>query len=165
MHLNPDHYLQTDAGRVFTIERNAAAWEQLYADLSAALLTDRRRIVMVIGVQGAGKSTWTRNQVSTSNDTIYVDSTFATANRRSNVIAIAKAAGVPISAVWLKVELETALRRNRSRPIDEIVPDAAVENVFKIFEPPSLGEGFCEVVILGDAFDSIQQISDYRPGC
>ncbi|MGU3779930.1 hypothetical protein [Burkholderia metallica] len=57
--------------------------------------------------------------------------------------------------VWPAVKLETALRRNRTRPIDEMVPDDAVESIFKIFEPPSLSEGFCEVVILGDEFDSI----------
>ncbi len=43
MHLNPDHYLQTGAGRVFTAERNAAAWEQLYRDLTAALSERPRR--------------------------------------------------------------------------------------------------------------------------
>ncbi|AEA65459.1 hypothetical protein bgla_1p0540 (plasmid) [Burkholderia gladioli BSR3] len=160
MHLNPDHYLQTDAGRVFTAERNAAAWERLYTELSAALLTRRRPIVMVIGVQGAGKSTRTKQWALESNETIYVDSTFATVDRRSRVLAIAKAAGVSVSAVWVKVDLKTALRRNRSRPADEIVPDDAVKNVFKIFEPPSLCEGFCEVVILDDDFDYAMPLGD-----
>ncbi|WP_321818601.1 MULTISPECIES: AAA family ATPase [unclassified Paraburkholderia] len=160
MHLNPDQYLQTDVGRIFTAERNAAAWERLYADLSAALQVHRRPIVMVIGVQGAGKSTRARKWASESNETIYVDSTFATANRRSRVLEIAKAVGVSVAAVWVKVDLQTALRRNRSRPVDEIVPDDAVENVFKIFEPPSLVEGFCEVVILDDDFDSTQPLGD-----
>ncbi|MBB5357181.1 putative kinase [Rhodanobacter sp. ANJX3] len=158
MHLNPDHYLQTAAGRVFTADRHAAAWERLYTDLSAALLARPRRIIMVIGVQGAGKSTWTRKWAAQSNDAIYVDSTFATANRRARVIEIAKAAGVPIRAVWVKVDLETALRRNKSRAADETVPDEAVENVFRIFEPPTCGEGFCEVVILGDEVDFVQQV-------
>lgn len=115
---------------------------------------------MVIGVQGAGKSTWTRRWGSESNETIYVDSTFATVSRRSRVLEIAKAAGVSVSAVWVKVELETALRRNKSRPADEIVPEDAVKNVFNIFEPPSLDEGFCEVVILSDDFNSVQPVGD-----
>jgi polynucleotide 5'-kinase involved in rRNA processing len=59
-HLNPDNYMQTDAGRIFTAERNAAAWARLYADLSTELKERPRRVVMVVGVQGAGKSTWTR---------------------------------------------------------------------------------------------------------
>jgi predicted kinase len=113
---------------------------------------------MVIGVQGAGKSTWIRQRGSDSTETIYVDSTFATVDRRSRVLEMAKAAGVSVSGLWVKVELETALRRNKSRPADEIVPDDAVENVFNIFEPPSLEEGFCEVVILGDESSSVQQL-------
>ncbi|WP_288409787.1 AAA family ATPase [uncultured Herbaspirillum sp.] len=155
MHLNPDHYLQTDAGRIFTPERNAAAWECLYTDLSEALQACPRQIVMVLGVQGAGKSTWVRERLSQSGDTIYVDSTFATVLRRARVIEIAAKAGVQVSAVWIKVALETALRRNRERPVDEIVPDEAIENVFRIFEPPSLAEGFCEVLILAD-FHSVK---------
>jgi predicted kinase len=150
MHLNPDNYLQTDAGRIFTAERNAAAWTQLYADLSTELKERPRRVVMVIGVQGAGKSTWTKKWTSEPGDAIYVDSTFATVTRRSRVIAIAKTAGVEVSAVWVKVSLETALRRNRERPTDEVVPDDAVENVFRIFEPPSLQEGFQEVFVVGE---------------
>jgi predicted kinase len=150
VHLNPDHYLQTDNGRIMTAERNTAAWDRLYADLSMALKERPRRIVMVIGIQGAGKSTWTRKNRSQFPDAIYVDSTFATVNRRSRVIEIAKTAGVQTSVVWVKVSLETALRRNKYRPADEVVPDEAVENVFRIFEPPSISEGFDEVIIVDD---------------
>lgn len=161
MHLNPDHYLQTDAGRIFTTERNAAAWERLYADLSAALKERPRRIVMVIGVQGAGKSTWTKKWTSVPSDIIYVDSTFATVSRRSRVIDIAKTAGVQCSAIWVKVSLETALRRNKKRRADEVVPDDAVENVFRIFEPPSCDEGFHEIEIISDDTDATQQSSSH----
>jgi predicted kinase len=150
MHLNPDNYMQTDAGRIFTAERNAAAWARLYADLSTELKERPRRVVMVVGVQGAGKSTWTRKWTSEPGDAIYVDSMFATVTRRSRVIEIAKTAGVEVSAVWVKVSLETALHRNRGCPADEVVPDDAVENVFRIFEPPTLREGFQEVIVVGE---------------
>ena len=36
---NPDDYLQTAEGRIYTEERNAAAWEQMYADLESLLST------------------------------------------------------------------------------------------------------------------------------
>ncbi|AOJ94792.1 AAA family ATPase [Burkholderia multivorans] len=154
MHLNPDHYLQTEAGRIFTAERNAAAWERLYAELATALAARPRRVVMVIGVQGAGKSTLTRRWVSEPSDAIYVDSTFATVARRARLIELATAAGVAISAVWVKVDLETALERNRRRPPDERVPEETVRNVFRIFEPPTLDEGLCEVGILCNVADA-----------
>jgi predicted kinase len=150
MYLNPDHYLETDSGRVFTAERNAVAWQQLYADLFEALKERPRQIIMVIGVQGAGKSTWARNRQSDVGDPIYVDYSFATRRSRSRIIEIAKAAGVQVSVVWIRVSLETALSRNRGRQADEVVPDDAVKNVFNIFEPPSLSEGFQEVVVVED---------------
>jgi hypothetical protein len=104
---------------------------------------------MVVGVQGAGKSTRTRKWTSEPGDAIYVDSMFATVTRRSRFIEIAKTAGVEVSAVWVKVSLETALCRDKERPADEVVPDDAVENVFRIFEPLSFREGFQEVVVVG----------------
>jgi hypothetical protein len=47
---NPDDYLQTEAGRVFTEERNAAAWERMFAETVAHC-----RMHQVI----ASKPTWT----------------------------------------------------------------------------------------------------------
>jgi predicted kinase len=148
VHFNPDHYLQTEAGRVFTVERNAVAWERLYVDLLTALKERPRPIIMVIGVQGAGKSTWTRNNLSEPCNVIYVDYSFATKRSRSRVIEMAKAAGVQVSVVWVKASLETALRRNKGRTADEVVPDDALEHVFRIFEPPSPAEGFQEVILV-----------------
>lgn len=160
MHLNPDHYLQTESGRQFSMERNAAAWEQLYLDLSDALRTAPRKVVMVLGIQGSGKSTWVSKRLSASDQTIYVDATFATALRRARVIGIAQASGVPVAAVWIRVSLETALRRNAGRSPDEIVPEDAVANVFKLFEPPSVVEGFSEIHILDEQFNVVQEDTD-----
>jgi predicted kinase len=148
MHLNPDHFLQTEQGRVFTPERNAAAWEQLYAVLSSALTLAHRPVVLVVGVQGSGKSTWIERESTRSGDTIYIDATLATRERRARAIRIARDFGAPISAVWIKVALETALQRNRLRQADQIVPDFAIENVFQLFEAPTLDEGFDNVVIV-----------------
>ena len=118
--------------------------------MSAALTERPRPIVMVIGIQGAGKSTWTRKNLAEPRDAIYVDSTLATIDRRSRIIEIAKTVGVAVSVVWVKVSLKTALRRNKHRPADEVVPEEAVENVFRIFEPPSLSEGFEAVIIVDE---------------
>ena len=38
---NPDDYLQTPEGRVYTDERNAAAWERIYSELEALFWSDR----------------------------------------------------------------------------------------------------------------------------
>jgi hypothetical protein len=57
---NPDDYLRTSEGRVFTAERNAAAWEQIYSELEAILAAPIPEICLyiVMGVQGSGKTTW-----------------------------------------------------------------------------------------------------------
>ncbi|MGC8035457.1 AAA family ATPase, partial [Salmonella enterica] len=79
---------------------------------------------------------------------IHVDATFATAQRRVRVIGMAQAAGVPVSAVWVRVSLATALARNANRPEDEVIPADAIANVFHLFEPPLLAEGFAAIQIL-----------------
>jgi predicted kinase len=118
---------------------------------------------MVIGVQGAGKSTLAQKWAS-SDDAIYIDSTFATVEHRARVIEIARAAGVPVQVIWVNVDLDIALRRNRGRAPDEIVPDEAVINVFRIFEPPSIYEGFCDVRILCDDPEPVRQVVDPHAG-
>ena len=57
---NPDDYLQTPEGRVYTDERNAAAWERSYSELEALFreATQETHFFIVIGVQGSGKTTW-----------------------------------------------------------------------------------------------------------
>jgi len=59
---NPDDYLWTSKGRVYTEERNAAAWEQLYAELESLLgvAGPDACFFVVMGVQGGGKTTWIR---------------------------------------------------------------------------------------------------------
>ena len=51
---NPDDYLWTPAGRVYTEERSAKAWEQLYSDLemlfSVAAPEARFFLVMIMGL-------------------------------------------------------------------------------------------------------------------
>lgn len=53
--INPDHYLETGHGRVFTPERNRQAWQLAYARLTEEL-TKRRKgahVYLVIEVVGA----------------------------------------------------------------------------------------------------------------
>jgi hypothetical protein len=37
MHINPDHFLETDAGRLTTPERNKVAWKRCFEALDLAL--------------------------------------------------------------------------------------------------------------------------------
>ncbi|WP_208508423.1 AAA family ATPase [Variovorax paradoxus] len=152
-HLNPDHCLQTSTGRVFTKERQLAAWDRVYEDLEAAL---RRRssaaaqLCLVIGVQGAGKTTWIRQNMAALPDTVFLDAALPAARHRTRALDIARRCGVEAIAVWINTPLEIALARNASRPADECVPEEALRSVFSLLEAPTTSEGFVRVVEILD---------------
>lgn len=148
IHLNPDHYLQTESGRVFTPERNAAAWEQLYRELDEVLKNGKGRVSLfvVLGVQGAGKSTWiAENSGRLGDGAIFVDAALPGVRHRARILTAAEVSGTPAIAVWINVPLETALARNRQRPQDEQVSEEVIRYVFSNFEPPTIDEGFVEI--------------------
>src|SRR5262249_40354292 len=149
---DPDDYLVTPEGRVFTPERNAAAWEQLYADLATLFATasPATRFYLVMGVQGGGKSTWIRTHYDELGPSaVFMDAALPAARHRARALALAKRFGVRAIAVWLDVPLEQALERNARRPADEVVPEFAVRSVFGLLEPPTVAEGFDEIIVVG----------------
>lgn len=148
-HFNPDHYLETEVGRVFTPERSAAAFEQAYAELSAALdaASAGSRLFVVIGIQAAGKSHWVHsNAARLGHNAYFFDAALPQVKHRQRVLAIAKDRGVPAVAVWVQAPLEAALERNQARRADHRVPEAALQNVYARMEPPTVSEGFVEVL-------------------
>lgn len=160
IHINPDNYLQTDAGRVFTTERNKLAWEETYADLSKALASEQGfvSLYIVFGVQGAGKSRWIRENAPTLPNVIFFDAALPAKAHRAKALSIAKELGIPVVAVWIKSSLETALLRNASRASDERVPESAIRSVFSILEPPSLEDGYIKIIEVSN--DEAAQLSD-----
>ena len=86
---NPDDYLNTPEGRVFTNERNAVAWENLYSEMEAVFrtATSDTCLFVVMGVQGAGKTTWIRNNHEALGDSaVFLDA--ALPARRHRVRAV-----------------------------------------------------------------------------
>jgi predicted kinase len=147
-YFNPDDYLETETGRVFTPERSAAAFECAYTELERAARSapPGARLFVVVGVQGAGKSTWIReNAAQLGEAALFFDAALPRAVHRSRVIAIAKSAGLPAIAVWVQAPLEVALARNQLRRADQRVPEFAIRSVHSIMERPTQREGFEEV--------------------
>jgi AAA domain len=152
--INPDDFLLTPAGRVWTPERNEAAWEQAYASLRQALSRkphdnvagQKRDLYLVCGIQGSGKSTWIRNNAPQLAPCVFFDAALPKASHRLPILAMAHSVGAPAHAVWIDTPLEVCLRRNAERQIDERVPEAAIRSVATQFEPPSPAEGFIEVL-------------------
>jgi predicted kinase len=147
-YFNPDDHLETDAGRVFTAELNAAAFDRAHAELEDALrkAPPGARLFVVVGVQGAGKTTWVqRNAEQLGPNSFFFEAALPRAVHRARAVAIAKDCGVPAVAVWVQASLEVALARNELRRVDHRAPEVAIRSVNSIMEPPSTAEGFADI--------------------
>lgn len=152
-HINPDHYLETDAGLVFTTERNKLVWEQAHADLAQALRATAppRTLYVVMGVQGAGKTTWGESNQSLLANAMVFDAALPAKAHRVKLLAMAVELGTLALAVFINTGLALALARNQLRSPDKQVPEAAVRHVFSMLEPPSPEEGFSRIIeVLAD---------------
>ena len=128
----------------------------------------------MVGLQGAGKSTWVREHLAgthavVSKDhwprarrrearqqrvvaellaagrSVVVDNTNASPAERAPLVAAARAAGVPVRAVWLDTPLQTCLARNEAREGRARVPLVGLYAARARFVPPSAAEGFDRV--------------------
>jgi len=153
MHINPDHFLETPEGRVTTEDRNAWAWKQCFAALPAALAASvpSRKIYVLVGAQGSGKSTWARRAKTQEPAAVIFDAILVKRSERAPILEEALSQGVPAVAVWFQTPLSVCLERNAARPPDEIADEGGLRNVFAALEPPSEAEGFASVVVVNQS--------------
>lgn len=104
------------------------------------------KVFVMVGPQGAGKSSWIRGNLREQHDAIVFDAILVKRSERKPIIDAAKAQGVQVIAVWLKTPLEICIARNAIRPNDEIVDERAIRNVHAAIEPPGLDEGFAKII-------------------
>jgi predicted kinase len=129
--------------------------------------------VILIGVQGSGKSTFYREKFFDSHVRISLDllrtrqrervlmqaclasgQRFAVDNTnvlrvdRAVYIEAAKAAGFRVTGYFFDVELKEALRRNGTREGTAKIPVPGVIGTWKRLERPELSEGFDELVVV-----------------
>ena len=147
MHINPDHFLQTDRGRVFTPERNRHVWESSYSALERTLgeIARPATVYLLVGPQGAGKSTWVKNR-PLAEAAVYFDAILVKRSERAEILSRIKPFGAQVIAVWLQTSLLACLERNAARPADEAVNEKALRNVYAALEAPSLSEGFDAII-------------------
>jgi predicted kinase len=126
--------------------------------------------VILIGVQGAGKTTFYRKRffdthVRISLDMLrtrgrerfifeaclvaqqsfVVDNTNPAAIDRARYVGPARAAGFRLVAYFFATPLREATRRNNMRKLKQKIPAVAVAGTFKKLERPTLEEGFDEI--------------------
>jgi predicted kinase len=135
--------------------------------------------VILIGIQGSGKTTFYRERFSETHVRIslddartrdreralvreclkdgrpfVVDNTNVLASERAIYTSAAKPAGFRVTAYHFRVPLRAAIARNNRRQAGEIIPVPALIATFKRLQPPTLDEGFDQIYTVELAADS-----------
>ena len=151
--INPDALLETPSGRVWTPERSKDAWARCFQLLEDRLqrpapTSGMHRLLIVCGLQGAGKSHWIRLNARRYAPCIAFDAALPGIRHRQPILELARRYGAEVIAVWIDTPIDVALARNALRAADKRVPEASIRSVAALFEPPSVEEGFCKVLRL-----------------
>ena len=135
-----------------------------------------KKVIMMMGYPGSGKTTYINNSFtgkeytiihgddhkteskmrkafisalqSQDSSNIVLDATHASKVKRLVFISIAKQYTNDISLIHMNTSLETSLKRNFERVGDKQVPRIALFTYRKRFEEPSIEEGFSNIEIL-----------------
>ena len=126
--------------------------------------------VLLIGLQGAGKTTFYRDRLAAThvhvsldeaktrererqiiteaisrNASFAVDNTNVLKSERALYIGLAKAAGYRVVAYYFKPNVRTAIGRNKHRTDKKPIAVPAILATFKRLQAPEVSEGFDEL--------------------
>lgn len=143
-------------------------------------------LVILMGVQGSGKSTFYEQRFSGTHERIsldllktrdreraalarcfaarrpcVIDNTNPRAAERDVYIAAAKRAGFRVTGYFFDVPLRYALRRNAERAGRAVIPVPGVIGTFKRMERPSPAEGFDELCVVTPGEDGAFHVSPW----
>ena len=135
--------------------------------------------VILIGIPGAGKTTFYRSTLASTHThiskdlwpnvrardarqaqalaeafangySVVVDNTSASARERAAIITIARAHGARVIGYFFDLPVRTAIARNAGRTGRARVPNVAIHTIAKRLEPPPRAEGFDELFAGGE---------------
>ncbi len=148
--LCPDKALYTEEGLYeWSPARSQQAWEDTFNRCQELLsCPEVHSLALLIGVPGAGKSTWL--ETFRELDVVYVDGTFTSRIRRLPFIELAQQAGKAVGGVLIDTPLATCILRNAARDPDRRVPSESLTRMAVSLrdDPPTLQEGFTTLVAI-----------------
>jgi predicted kinase len=113
-----------------------------------ARLGPTSKVFVLIGPQGAGKSSWARSCAAENPSTIIFDAILVKREERAPILhAVNEQSGTAV-AVWFQTPLDICIARNAARPVDERVPEQAILNVYAALQAPSADEGFDDIIVI-----------------
>lgn len=139
--ISPDYHIVNPLNGLYEWSPQAArrAWELCYVQLEALWqLGEHKHLVLMVGIPGAGKSTWLANNAEEG--TIYWDACFPDHKSRHPVIEAAREYGMTVGIVWLDTPINTCVVRNSARSPDRQVPLESIHSMHErlLQSPPDV---------------------------
>lgn len=128
-----------------------AAWLRSAARFTSALAdADMDRLVLVVGLPGAGKTTWIAANPQAPNVLVLDAAAMCRRAERKWFIQQALNAGWLVEAIMLDVPFDVCVARNAARPDGRRVPDDNMQRWRRALQgaPPALDEGFVSITVL-----------------
>ena len=147
--IDPDQFLDLSGAVAVGKEDVRAAWESAYALVEERLkeLGAECSFYVVFGLQGAGKSTWVAHHSKLlPPNAVYLSGPLPSRKHRERALGLAKRVGCRTVAVWINEPFEVAVERNSRRSGLARIKLEAMQHVHENLEPPTLAEGFHEVI-------------------
>lgn len=147
-------------------------------------------LIILIGLQASGKSTFYHNYFAATHDhvskdllgsnknpnrrqlqliesalrakhSVVVDNTNATFEVRKPLIELGHLYGATITGYYFEPELKQSLERNKQRSGKAKVPDVAIYATIKKLEPPTYAEGFDKLYVVRAAANTLFEINEW----
>lgn len=153
--IDPDQFLDLSGAVPVGREDVMAAWDRAYALAEQRLLElgPEAHFYVVFGLQGAGKSTWVAAQSQLGPRlAVYLSGPLPSRRHRERALLMAARVGCRKRiGVWIHAPFDVAMARNAQRSGLARIKEETMRHVFESLEPPTLEEGFDEVMVISSS--------------